>query len=88
MKIKKRYDHKQFEIIDEKKQKSEWTEEKIREMQKPIWIRINKKEFDELTEDTYNNQNNNNFKFIINKETYDLKNAKIFSTKVTTDKNN
>ena len=68
MKIKKRYDHKQFEIIDEKKQKSEWTEEKIREMQKPLWIRINKKEFDELTGDIYNNQNSNNVKFIINKK--------------------
>ena len=55
-------------------------------MQKPLWIRINKKEFDELAGDVYNNQNSNNFKFIINKKTYDLKNAKIFWTKVTTDK--
>ena len=55
-------------------------------MQKPLWIRINIKEFDELTGDIYNNQNSNNFKFIINKKTYDLKNAKIFWTKVTMDK--
>ena len=39
-------DYKQFEIIDKKKQKSEWTEEKTkREMQKQLWFEINKKEF-------------------------------------------
>ena len=69
--------YKQFEIIDQKKQKSEWTEEKIkREMQKPLWFEINKKEFEELTRNIYNNQDNNDFKTLINKRTYDLKNAK------------
>ena len=80
-------DYKQFEIIDKKKQKSEWTEEKTkREMQKPLWFEINKKEFEELTRDIYNNQDNNDFKIKINKKTYDLENAKKFWTEVTTRK--
>ena len=45
-------------------------------MQKPIGFEINKKEFEELTRDIYNNQYNNSFKTITNKRTYDLKNAK------------
>ena len=48
----------------------------LREMQKPLWFEINKKEFEELTGDIYNNQDNNDFKIIINNRTYDLKNAK------------
>ena len=80
-------DYKQFEIIDKKKQKSEWTEEKTkREMQKPLWFEINKKEFEELTGDIYNNQGNDDFKVVINKRTYDLKNAKNIWTEVTTRK--
>ena len=80
-------DYKQFEIIDKKKQKSEWTEEKTkREMQKPLWFEINKKEFEELTRNIYNNQDNNDFKIIISKRTYDLKNVKRFWTEVTTRK--
>ena len=64
---KREYDYKQFEIIDEKKRKSEQTEEKIkREMQKPLWLKLNKKEFDELTGNIYNSQDNNDFKFTIN----------------------
>ena len=75
-------DYKKFEIIDKKKQKSEWTEEKTKtEMQKPLWFEINKKEFEELTRDIYNNQDNNDFKIIINRKTYDLKNAKKFGQK-------
>ena len=53
-------------------------------MQKPLWFKINKKEFEELTRDIYNNQDNNDFKIIINKRTYDLKNAKKFWMEVTT----
>ena len=37
---------------------------------------INKKEFEELTGGIYNNQDNNNFKIIINNKTYNLKNVK------------
>ena len=55
-------------------------------MQIPFWFRINKSEFDELTSDIYNNQNNKDFKITINKKTYDLKNGKDFWTKVTTSK--
>ena len=39
-----------------------------------------------MTRDIYNNQDNNNFKIIINKRTYDLKNAKKFGMEVTTRK--
>ena len=64
------------------KQKSEWTEEKTeREMQKPKWFEINKKEFQELPRDIYNNQDNNDFKTVIDKKTYNLKNAKNFGWK-------
>ena len=55
-------------------------------MQKPLWFEINKKEFEVLTRDIYNNQDNNDFEIIINKKTYDLKNAKKFWTEVTTRK--
>ena len=58
----------------------------MRELQKPSWCEINTKEFEELTRDIYNNQDNNNFKIIINKRTYDLKNAKKFGMEVTTRK--
>ena len=53
--------------------KSEQAEEK---MEIPLWFRIDKSEFDELTSNIYDNQNNKNFKITINKKTYDLKNAK------------
>ena len=60
--------------------KSEQTEEKI---QIPLWFKINKPEFDELTSNIYNNQNNKDFKITINKKTYDLKNTKKVWTKIT-----
>ena len=43
-----------------------------KEIQKPIWFEMNKKEFEELTRDIYNNQINNDFKVTIKKLTYDL----------------
>ena len=46
-------------------------------MQKPIWFKINKKELEEFTRHIYNNLDNNAFKIIINRRTYDLKNAKL-----------
>ena len=63
--------------------KSEQTEEK---MQISLWFRINKSEFDKLTSNIYDNQNNKDFKITINKKTYDLKNAKKFWTKITKSK--
>ena len=55
-------------------------------MQKLLWFEINKKEVEELTGDIYNNQDNKDFKIIINKRTYDLINAKNFWMGVTTRK--
>ena len=55
-------------------------------MQIPLWFRINKWEFDEVTSHIYNNQNNKDFKITVNKKTYDFKNAKNFWTRVTTSK--
>ena len=63
--------------------KSEQTEEK---MQIPLWFKINKLEFDELTSNIYDNENYKDFKVTINKKTYDLKNAKKFWTKITKSK--
>ena len=55
------------------KKESEQTEENI---QKPLWFKINKPEFDELTGDIYNNQDNKDLIITINKKNYDLKNEK------------
>ena len=64
------FDPNQFKILGKKKQKSESTKENTRrEIQKPLWFEINKKEFEELTRDIYNNQYNNDFKAIINNKT-------------------
>ena len=60
--------------------KSEQTEEK---MQIPLLFRINKSQFDKLTNNIYDNQNNKDFKIFINKKTYDLK-----DTQKNLDKNN
>ena len=45
---------------------SEQTEEK---MQKLLWFEINKPEFDKLTREIYDNQDNKDFKIMINKRT-------------------
>ena len=37
-------------------------------MQKPLWFEVNKKEFEELTRNISNNQDNSDFKVIINKK--------------------
>ena len=71
-----------FKII-----KKRFEENTVREMQKPIGFEINKKQFEELTKDIYNNQDNNDFKTIINKRTYHLENAKKIWMEVTTRKN-
>ena len=55
-------------------------------MQQPLWFEINTKQFEELTREIYNNQDNNDFKMIINKRTYDLRNAKKNLMEVTTRK--
>ena len=45
---------------------------------KLLWVKLNKTEFDSLTQDVYDNLNNDEFKTTVNKEAYDLKNAKEF----------
>ena len=55
-------------------------------MQKPLWFEINLKEFEELTGDIFNIQDNNDFKIKINKKAHDLENTKKFWRKVTTRK--
>ena len=45
-------------------------------MQKPLWVKINKPDFEELARDTYDNQDDEDFKITINRRKYDLKYAK------------
>ena len=47
---------------------------------------MNHFEFDELTGDIYDNQDNKDLKITVDKKTYDLKNAKNFWTKITKSK--
>ena len=89
---KKEFDYKRFEIIDNRDQerkstKKEETEtKKFNETQKPLWVKINTNYFNLLTQDVDNNLNNNEFKTIVNKKNYDLKNAKKVLVKITTQK--
>ena len=48
------------------------------EIQKALWVKLNKNDFDSLTKDVYNNLNKDEFKTTVNKKAYDLKNAKSF----------
>ena len=81
---KKKYDYKQFEIIYNKDQRPKLTKKeeiktkKTNEVQKPLWVKINRNDFNSLIQDVYNNLNNNEFKTTVDKKTYDLKNAKNF----------
>ena len=56
------------------------------EIQKPLWVKLNKNDFNSLTQDVYNNLNNDEFKTTVDKKVYDLKNAKKFLVKITTQK--
>ena len=58
----------------------------MRESPKPTWFKRNRDEFDELAGGIYNNQNDKDLRIIINKRTYNLKNAKKFWKEVTTHK--
>ena len=42
-------------------------------MNKPLWFEINRSEFNELTRNIDNNHDNNDFKFVIKKRSFDLK---------------
>ena len=52
------------------------------EIKKPLWVKINRNNFNSLMLDVYNNLNNNEFKSTVNKKAYDLKNAKDFLEKI------
>ena len=56
------------------------------EIEKPLWVKLNKNDFDSLIQDVYNNLNNDEFKTTVDKKAYDLKNAKKFLVKITTQK--
>ena len=47
-------------------------------MQRPVWIELNKNDFNALITDVDDNLDNNEFKTTIDGKTYDLKNAKKF----------
>ena len=85
-------DYKQFEIIDNgdqepKSTKKEETETKKPDgIQKPLWVKLNKNDFDSLIQDVYNNLNNDEFKTTVEKKVYDLENAKKFLVKIITQK--
>ena len=72
--------NKMIQVVYQLFNSSQYTEEK---MEIPLWFKINKSEFDNITSDIYDNQNNKDFKITINKKTYDLKNAKKFWAKMT-----
>ena len=83
-------DYKHFEIIDNGNQetistkKEETKTKKSDEIQKPLWVRLNKSDFDSLIQDVYNNLNNDEYKTTVDKKAYDLKNSKKFLVKITT----
>ena len=49
---------------------------------------MSQSDFDSLIQEVYNNLNNSEFKTTVDKKTYDLKNAKKFLVKITTQKIN
>ena len=74
--------NRQFEIIDSgdqepKSAKKEETETKNTDgVQKLLWVKLNKNDFNSLIKDVYNNLNKGKFKTTVDKKAYDLKNAK------------
>ena len=55
-------------------------------IQKPLWVKLDKYDFNSLIQDVYNNLNNDEFKTTIDKKADVLKNAKKFLVKITTQK--
>ena len=58
------------------------------EYKKPFLVKLNKNNFDSLIQDVYNNLNNDELKTTVDKKAYDLKNAKKFLVRITTQKIN
>ena len=56
------------------------------EIQKSLLVKLNKNDFDSLTQDVYNTLNNDELKTTVNKNAYDLKNAKKFLVEITAQK--
>ena len=86
--------YKQFEIIDNRDHEPKSTKKQEtgtkypNGIQKPLQVKLNKNDFDSLIQDVYNNLNNDEFKTTVDKKAYDLKNAKKFLVKITTQKIN
>ena len=53
-------------------------QKKSDEIQKSLWVKLNKNDFDSLIRDVYNNLINYEFKTTVEKKACDLKNAKVF----------
>ena len=53
-------------------------------MQKPLWVKLSKNDFDSLIRDVKNNLSNNEFNTTINKNVYNLNNAQKFLVDITT----
>ena len=73
--------------IPKSTKKEETEAKKPDEIQKPLWIKLNKNDFDSLRQDVYNNLNNSKFKIIVERKVYDLRNAKRILFETTTKKN-
>ena len=79
-----------MEVLQRLQEKKRLIEEintkKLDKIQNPLWIKLNVNYFDSLTQDFYNSLNNDKFKATVDGKAYDLKNAKKFLVKITTEK--
>ena len=76
-----------IEIKNQNQQKKKGPrQKKLDEIQKPLWIKSNKNNFDSLTENIYSNLNNSELKATVDGKAYDLRNAKKFLWEITTNK--
>ena len=53
-------------------------------MQKPLWVKLSKNDFDSLIRDVNDNLSNNEFNTTVNKNVYNLNNAQKFLVDITT----
>ena len=61
-----------------KLKKKRLRQRKLDEIRKPLWVILNKNDFDSLIQDIYNNLNSDEFKTTVDKKAYNLKNSKKF----------
>ena len=58
-----------MEIKDQNQQKKrDRDKKKPDEVPKPLWVKLNKNDFESLIQDVYNNQNNDEFKTTVDKK--------------------